>query len=312
MYMGDRNRKTTLVEYGFRLPSALDNRPLNFQEFESKLNQVLFVSATPAGYEKEHEQLRAEQVIRPTGLLDPSVEVLPVSGQVDDLLGRCREAVNNGGKVLVTTLTKHMAEDLTDYLRENGVKVRYLHSDIDTLERVEIIRDMRMNVFDVLVGINLLREGLDIPEISLVAILDADKEGFLRSETALIQTIGRAARNVDGHVVLYADTVTDSMAAAIHETNRRRAIQQAYNEAHGITPTSIRKAVRDLIAISHKVEAGRKDAALDKDPESMTEQELKKLISEVTKRMNQAAVELNFEEAAIQRDKMLELKKYLK
>ena len=311
MYAGDRNRKTTLVEYGFRLPSALDNRPLNFEEFESKLDKVLFVSATPSVYEKEHEQLRAEQVIRPTGLLDPSVEVLPVAGQVDDLLGRCRQTAENGGKVLVTTLTKHMAEDLTDYLRENGVRVRYLHSDIDTLERVEIIRDMRMDVFDVLVGINLLREGLDIPEISLVAVLDADKEGFLRSETALIQTIGRAARNVDGHVVLYADAMTDSMAAAIHETNRRRQIQQAYNDAHGITPTSIRKAVRDLIAISHKVEA-RIGKELDKDPESMSEQELKKLISEVTKRMNQAAVELNFEEAALERDRMLELKKYLK
>ncbi|MBO4871842.1 MAG: excinuclease ABC subunit UvrB [Lachnospiraceae bacterium] len=311
MYAGDRNRKSTLVEYGFRLPSALDNRPLNFTEFEERLNQVLFVSATPSVYEKEHEQLRAEQVIRPTGLLDPSVEVLPVRGQVEDLVARCHQATKDGGKVLVTTLTKHMAEDLTDFLREAGVKVRYLHSDIDTLQRVEIIRDMRMNVFDVLVGINLLREGLDIPEISLVAILDADKEGFLRSETSLIQTIGRAARNVDGHVVLYADTVTESMAAAIGETNRRRKIQQAYNDAHGITPTSIRKAVRDLIAISHKVESKTK-LDLDKDPESMSEQELKKLIAEVTRRMNQAAVELNFEEAALQRDRMLELKKYLK
>ena len=311
MYAGDRNRKTTLVEYGFRLPSALDNRPLNFNEFESKLNQVLFVSATPSVYEKEHEQLRVEQVIRPTGLLDPSVEVLPVRGQVEDLVARCHQVTKDGGKVLVTTLTKHMAEDLTDFLREAGVKVRYLHSDIDTLQRVEIIRDMRMNVFDVLVGINLLREGLDIPEISLVAILDANKEGFLRSETSLIQTIGRAARNVDGHVVLYADTMTDSMSAAIGETNRRRKIQQAYNDAHGITPTSIRKAVRDLIAISHKVEAKTK-LDLDKDPESMSEKELKKLIAEVTRRMNQAAVELNFEEAALQRDRMLELKKYLK
>ena len=310
MYHGDRNRKSTLVEYGFRLPSALDNRPLNFDEFEARLNQVLFVSATPAIYEKEHETLRVEQVIRPTGLLDPEVEVMPVMGQVDDLLGRCRKAVEEGGKVLVTTLTKRMAEDLTNYLRENGVRVRYLHSDIDTLERVEIIRDMRLDVFDVLVGINLLREGLDIPEINLVAILDADKEGFLRSETALIQTIGRAARNVDGRVVLYADEVTDSMAAAIRETKRRREIQQAYNEAHGITPSSIRKAVRDLIAISHKVEA-RKSIALDKDPESMDQAELKKLIAEVTKRMNQAAVELDFEEDAQQRDKMLELKKYL-
>lgn len=310
MYAGDRNRKSTLVEYGFRLPSALDNRPLNFEEFEERLNQVLFVSATPSVYEREHEVLRAEQVIRPTGLLDPSVEVRPVEGQVDDLIGRCRKAAEAGGKVLVTTLTKHMAEDLTQFLREAGIRVRYLHSDIDTLERVEIIRDMRMDVFDVLVGINLLREGLDIPEVNLVAILDADKEGFLRSETSLIQTIGRAARNVDGQVVLYAETMTDSMKAAIRETNRRREIQQAYNEANGITPSSIKKAVRELIAISHKVES-RQSPALDKDPESMSEKELKKLIAEVTKRMNQAAVELNFEEAALQRDKMLELKKYL-
>ncbi|MBQ4424973.1 MAG: excinuclease ABC subunit UvrB [Lachnospiraceae bacterium] len=312
MYHGDRSRKTTLVDYGFRLPSALDNRPLNFAEFEDRLNQVLFVSATPSVYEKEHEQLRAEQVIRPTGLLDPETLVLPVEGQVDDLIARCRAEVEKGGKVLVTTLTKHMAEDLTDFMREAGIRVRYLHSDIDTLERVEIIRDMRMNVFDVLVGINLLREGLDIPEISMVAILDADKEGFLRSETSLIQTIGRAARNAEGHVVLYADTMTDSMKGAIDETNRRRGIQQAYNDAHGITPTSIKKAVRELIAISHKLDSRRKSLQLDKDPESMDEKELKALIHEVTKRMNQAAVELNFEEAAIQRDRMLELKKYLK
>ena len=311
MYRGDRSRKTTLVEYGFRLPSALDNRPLNFEEFEERLNQVLFVSATPAQYEKEHEVLRAEQVIRPTGLLDPQVELRPVAGQVEDLIGRCHEAAEKKGKVLVTTLTKHMAEDLTSFLREAGIRVRYLHSDIDTLERVEIIRDMRLDVFDVLVGINLLREGLDIPEISLVAILDADKEGFLRSETALIQTIGRAARNVEGKVVLYADTITDSMEAAMEETNRRRKIQQAYNESHGITPASVQKAVRDLIAISHKVET-RNALKLDKDPESMDERELKKLIAEITKKMNQAAVELNFEEAAFQRDRMLELKKLLK
>ncbi|MBR0107470.1 MAG: UvrB/UvrC motif-containing protein, partial [Lachnospiraceae bacterium] len=312
MYAGDRSRKQTLVDYGFRLPSALDNRPLNFTEFESKLDKVLFVSATPADYEKAHEQLRAEQVIRPTGLLDPEVTVCPVEGQVDDLISRCRKETEKGGKVLVTTLTKRMAEDLTQYLREAGIRVRYLHSDIDTLERVEIIRDMRMNVFDVLVGINLLREGLDIPEISLVAILDADKEGFLRSETALIQTIGRAARNAEGHVVLYADTVTDSMAGAIGETNRRRRIQQAYNDAHGITPQSVKKAVRDLIAISHKLDEKKSlKKTLDKDPESMDDKELKALIAEVTKRMHTAAAELNFEEAALQRDRMIELKKIL-
>ncbi len=312
MYHGDRSRKSTLVDYGFRLPSALDNRPLNFTEFESKLNQVLFVSATPAEYEAQHEQLRAEQVIRPTGLLDPEVTVCPVEGQVDDLISRCRKETEKGGKVLVTTLTKRMAEDLTQYLREAGIRVRYLHSDIDTLERVEIIRDMRMNVFDVLVGINLLREGLDIPEISLVAILDADKEGFLRSETSLIQTIGRAARNAEGHVVLYADTMTDSMAGAIGETNRRRKIQQAYNDAHGITPQSIKKAVRDKIAISHKLDEKKSlKKTLDKDPESMEDKELKLLIAEVTKKMHTAAAELNFEEAALQRDRMIELKKIL-
>ena len=310
MYAGDRSRKTTLVEYGFRLPSALDNRPLNFREFESKLNQVLFVSATPAEYEKNCEQLRAEQVIRPTGLLDPKVELHPVAGQVDDLIARCAAEAEKGSKVLVTTLTKRMAEDLTQYMRDAGIRVRYLHSDIDTLERMEIIRDMRMDVFDVLVGINLLREGLDIPEISLVAVLDADKEGFLRSETSLIQTMGRAARNVDGHVVLYADTVTESMAGAMQETERRRSIQQAYNEAHGITPASIRKAVRDLIAISREAEAPR-GQKLEKDPESMSQAELKKLIEEVTRKMHRAAAELDFEEAAFQRDRMLELKKYL-
>ena len=312
MYAGDRSRKLTLVDYGFRLPSAYDNRPLNFKEFEAKLNKVLFVSATPADYEKAHEELRAEQVIRPTGLLDPEVTVKPVEGQVDDLIARCRKETGRGGKVLVTTLTKRMAEDLTQYLREAGIRVRYLHSDIETLERVEIIRDMRMNVFDVLVGINLLREGLDIPEIELVAILDADKEGFLRSETSLIQTIGRAARNAEGHVVLYADTMTDSMAGAIGETNRRRKIQQAYNDAHGITPQSVKKAVRDRIAVSHKLDEKRSlKKTLDKDPESMESQEIKRLIAEVTKRMHTAAAELNFEEAAFQRDHMLELKKIL-
>ncbi|MBQ6293107.1 MAG: excinuclease ABC subunit UvrB [Lachnospiraceae bacterium] len=312
MYAGDRSRKQTLVDYGFRLPSALDNRPLNFSEFEAKLDKVLFVSATPAEYERAHEQLRAEQVIRPTGLLDPEVTVCPVAGQVDDLIARCRAEKEKNGKVLVTTLTKRMAEDLTQYLREAGIRVRYLHSDVETLERVEIIRDMRMDVFDVLVGINLLREGLDIPEISLVAILDADKEGFLRSETALIQTIGRAARNAEGHVVLYADTVTDSMAGAIGETNRRRKIQQAYNDAHGITPQSVKKAVRDRIAISHKLEEKKPlRKTLEKDPESMDMKELKTLIAEVTKKMHTAAAELNFEEAALQRDRMIELKKIL-
>ncbi len=311
MYAGDRSRKQTLVDYGFRLPSALDNRPLNFQEFERKLHQVMFVSATPNVYEKEHEQLRVEQIIRPTGLLDPRVDVRPVAGQVDDLVSEINREVEGGHKVLVTTLTKRMAEDLTDYMREVGIRVRYLHSDIDTLERTEIIRDMRLDVFDVLVGINLLREGLDIPEISLVAILDADKEGFLRSETSLIQTIGRAARNADGHVIMYADTITESMEQAIGETNRRRAIQEAYNEEHGITPQTIRKAVRDLIRITKEVEETRTDK-LEKDPESMDEKELKALIEQITKKMHQAAVELNFEEAARLRDQMLELKKYLR
>ncbi len=311
MYAGDRSRKLTLVDYGFRLPSALDNRPLNFREFEEHLNQVLFVSATPAEYEAGKEEFRAEQVIRPTGLLDPAVELHPVEGQVDDLIARCAAEAEKGGKVLVTTLTKRMAEDLTNYMKDAGIRVRYLHSDIDTLERVEIIRDMRMNVFDVLVGINLLREGLDIPEISLVAVLDADKEGFLRSETSLIQTMGRAARNVDGHVVLYADTVTDSMAGAMEETARRRRIQQAYNEAHGITPASIRKAVRELISITREAEEHR-GKRLEKDPESMSDKELRKLIEETARRMHTAAAELNFEEAALQRDRMLELRKYLR
>jgi excinuclease ABC subunit B len=309
MYAGDRSRKTTLVDYGFRLPSALDNRPLNFDEFESKIDQMLFVSATPNVYEGEHELLRAEQVIRPTGLLDPAVEVRPVEGQIDDLLAEIKKETAAHNKVMITTLTKHMAEDLTDYLREVGIRVRYLHSDIDTLERSEIIRDMRLDVFDVLVGINLLREGLDIPEITLVAILDADKEGFLRSETSLIQTIGRAARNAEGHVIMYADKITDSMDAAIRETNRRREIQQAYNEAHGITPQTIRKEVRELIRISKEV--AKEEVRLEKDPESMGREELSKVIAEVQKKMQKAAADLNFEAAAELRDKMIELKKAL-
>lgn len=309
MYNGDQSRKSTLVDYGFRLPSAKDNRPLNFEEFESKINQVLFVSATPGIYEEEHELLRAEQVIRPTGLLDPEVEVRPVEGQIDDLLGEINKEIAKKNKILVTTLTKRMAEDLTDYMREVGIRVKYLHSDVDTLERTEIIRDMRLDVFDVLVGINLLREGLDIPEITLVAILDADKEGFLRSETSLIQTIGRAARNAEGHVIMYADTVTDSMRMAIEETKRRREIQMKYNEEHGITPQTIKKAVRDLISISQKVDSAQ--MKLEKDPESMSRQELEKLIGEVTKKMKKAAADLNFEAAAELRDKLLELKKTL-
>ncbi len=309
MYAGDRSRKTTLVEYGFRLPSALDNRPLNFEEFESKISQILFVSATPSVYEREHELLRTEQVIRPTGLLDPEVSVRPVAGQIDDLLGEIHKEIEKKNKVLVTTLTKRMAEDLTTYLREVGIRVKYLHSDIDTLERSEIIRDMRMDVFDVLVGINLLREGLDIPEVGLVAILDADKEGFLRSETSLIQTIGRAARNAQGHVVMYADHETDSMRKALSETNRRRQIQQAYNEAHGITPTTIVKKVRDLISISKKAEKDAKE--MEKDMESMSRQELEELVKTITKQMHTAAAELNFELAARLRDKMVEIKKQL-
>ncbi|MFR2773669.1 MAG: excinuclease ABC subunit UvrB [Clostridium sp.] len=309
MYAGDRSRKKTLVEYGFRLPSALDNRPLNFEEFEQKIDQMLFVSATPSDYEAAHEMLRAEQIIRPTGLLDPPIEVRPVEGQIDDLIGEVNREVEKKGKVLITTLTKRMAEDLTDYMREVGIRVKYLHSDIDTLERAEIIRDMRLDVFDVLVGINLLREGLDIPEISLVAILDADKEGFLRSETSLIQTVGRAARNAEGHVLMYADSITDSMAAAIEETKRRREIQQAYNEEHNITPTTIKKAVRDLISISQAAESAAADRV--KDPESMDERELKQLAKELTKKMHQAAAELNFEEAASLRDQMIEIKKLL-
>ena len=310
MYAGDQSRKSTLVDYGFRLPSAKDNRPLNFDEFEGKIDQMLFVSATPNVYEAEHELLRAEQIIRPTGLLDPNVDVRKVEGQIDDLISEIRKETDKKNKVLVTTLTKRMAEDLTEYMREVGIRVRYMHADIDTLERTEIIRDMRLDVFDVLVGINLLREGLDIPEISLVAILDADKEGFLRSETSLIQTIGRAARNAEGRVIMYADTITDSMRAAIDETNRRRAIQEKYNEEHGITPTTIKKAVRDLISITKK--ATETVSKLEKDPESMDREELTKLIGKVQKQMQKAAAELDFEAAAELRDKMLELKKLLK
>ena len=309
MYHGDQSRKRTLVEYGFRLPSALDNRPLSFDEFESKIDQVMFVSATPGKYEEEHELLRAEQVIRPTGLLDPEVEVRPVEGQIDDLIGEVNKEIANKHKILITTLTKRMAEDLTDYMRELGIRVRYLHSDIDTLERTEIVRDMRLDVFDVLVGINLLREGLDIPEITLVAILDADKEGFLRSETSLIQTIGRAARNAEGHVIMYADTITDSMRAALDETQRRREVQMAYNKEHGITPKTIQKAVRDLISVSKKVVAS--ELQMEKDPESMSEKELEKLIKELEKQMKKAAADLNFEAAAELRDKLIELKKTL-
>ena len=309
MYAGDQNRKQTLVDYGFRLPSAKDNRPLSFEEFENKLDQVLFVSATPGDYEYDHELLRAEQIIRPTGLLDPKVEVRPVEGQIDDLISEITKETSRKNKVLITTLTKRMAEDLTQYMKDVGIRVRYLHSDIDTLERAEIIRDMRLDVFDVLVGINLLREGLDIPEITLVAILDADKEGFLRSETSLIQTIGRAARNSEGHVVMYADVMTDSMRNAIEETNRRREIQKAYNKEHGITPTTIKKAVRDLIAVSKAV--AETEVKLKKDPESMSKKELKNLISQLEKQMRQAAADSNFEQAAELRDKMIELKKNL-
>ena len=309
MYAGDQSRKQTLVDYGFRLPSAKDNRPLSFEEFECKLDQVMFVSATPGQYEYEHELLRAEQIIRPTGLLDPKVEVRPIEGQIDDLVGEVNKEIAKKHKVLITTLTKRMAEDLTEYMKDVGIRVRYLHSDIDTLERAQIIRDMRLDVFDVLVGINLLREGLDIPEITLVAILDADKEGFLRSETSLIQTIGRAARNSEGHVLMYADNMTDSMHRAIDETERRRTIQEAYNKEHGITPTTIKKAVRDLIAVSKAV--AETEMKLEKDPESMNRKELTKLIAKVEKQMRAAAAGLNFEQAAELRDKMIELKKNL-
>ncbi len=309
MYAGDRSRKTTLVDYGFRLPSALDNRPMNFSEFEEHIDQMLFVSATPSDYEQDHELFRTEQIIRPTGLLDPEVDVRPVEGQIDDLIAEVNKETAKRNKVLVTTLTKRMAEDLTDYMRDAGIRVKYLHSDIDTLERAQIIRDMRLDVFDVLVGINLLREGLDIPEISLVAILDADKEGFLRSETSLIQTIGRAARNAEGHVVMYADNMTDSMKAAITETERRREIQSRYNKEHGITPQTIKKAVRDLISISKAI--AKEEMRFEKDPESMSREELEKLIGSVQKKMKQAAADLNFEAAAELRDKMVELKKLL-
>ena len=310
MYAGDRSRKRTLVDYGFRLPSALDNRPLNFEEFEQHINQMMFVSATPNVYEDEHELARVEQIIRPTGLLDPEIDVRPVEGQIDDLLGEVNRTIAAGNKVMVNTLTKRMAEDLTDYLREAGIRVKYLHSDIDTLERSEIIRDMRMDVFDVLVGINLLREGLDIPEIALVAFLDADKEGFLRSEIALVQIIGRAARNAEGHVIMYADVMTDSMRNAINETNRRRSIQQKYNEEHGITPQTIKKAVRDLIRISKKVEE-TETGDIQKDIESMNQKELEQLVRKIKKKMNTAAAELNFELAASLRDQMLEIRKHM-
>ncbi len=310
MYAGDQSRKSTLVDFGFRLPSAKDNRPLSFDEFEDRIDQIMFVSATPGNYEAEHELLRAEQVIRPTGLLDPEVEVRPVEGQIDDLYGEVNKEIEKGNKVLITTLTKRMAEDLTDYMRELGIRIKYLHSDIDTLERTEIIRDMRLGVFDVLVGINLLREGLDIPEITLVAILDADKEGFLRSETSLIQTIGRAARNSEGHVIMYADKITDSMRLALDETKRRRAIQMKYNEEHGITPTTVKKSVRDAISIFKKVAA--EELRMEKDPESMSTKELEKLIKDIEKQMKKAAAELNFEAAAELRDKLIELKQRLK
>ena len=310
MYAGDRSRKSTLVDYGFRLPSALDNRPLNFEEFEGKIDQMLFVSATPNVYENEHELMRVEQVIRPTGLLDPEISVRPVEGQIDDLVSEVNKETAAHHKVLITTLTKRMAEDLTNYMSELGIRVKYLHSDIDTLERAEIIRDLRLDVFDVLVGINLLREGLDIPEITLVAILDADKEGFLRSETSLIQTIGRAARNSEGHVIMYADKITDSMKVAIDETARRRKVQQAYNEEHGITPQTIQKSVRELIAISKKVAADEME--ISKDPESMSKKELEKLIADIQKKMKKAAAELNFEAAAEYRDRLIMLKNTLR
>jgi excinuclease ABC subunit B len=311
MYAGDQARKTTLVDYGFRLPSAKDNRPLNFQEFESKISQMLFVSATPSRYEEEHELMRAEQIIRPTGLLDPEITVRPIEGQIDDLISEINKEVEKKNKILVTTLTKRMAEDLTDYLKEVGIRVKYLHADIDTLERQKIIRDMRLDGFDVLVGINLLREGLDIPEISLVAILDADKEGFLRTETSLIQTIGRAARNAEGHVIMYADTITESMEKAISETERRRKIQQEYNEAHGITPQTIKKAVRDLISISKAADADSSNGKLDVDYESMSIKDLEKVKKQIEKNMRKAAAELDFEQAAMLRDKMIEINKYI-
>ena len=311
MYAGDRSRKQTLVDYGFRLPSALDNRPLNFQEFEEQIDQMLFVSATPNVYEKEHEMLRAEQILRPTGLLDPPIDVRPVKGQIDDLLAEIHKETARKNKILITTLTKRMAEDLTSYLKDMDVRVKYLHSDIDTLERLQIVRDLRLGVFDVLVGINLLREGLDIPEVSLIAILDADKEGFLRSETSLVQTIGRAARNVEGHVIMYADVMTDSMHAAISETNRRRQIQMDYNREHGITPASIKKAVRDLVSITKEENKTNAADILKKDAESMSRKELKNEITKLSRKMNQAAAELNFEDAAVYRDELRKLRRAL-
>jgi len=308
MYEGDKSRKTTLVEYGFRLPSALDNRPLQFTEFENKINQILFVSATPSVYEKQHSQQTAEQLIRPTGLLDPYVDIRQIEGQIDDLIMEIQKTIENKQKVLITTLTKKMAERLTDYMKEVGIRVRYLHSDIDTLERLKIIRDLRMDVFDVLVGINLLREGLDIPEVALVAILDADKEGFLRSETSLIQTIGRAARNAQGRVILYADVITDSMHNAVAETQRRREIQQQYNEEQGIIPKTIEKKVYDIIQATKAVDEKQK-FGFDKAPESMSQKELETQIQKLQKEMKRAATELQFERAAELRDKIEELKK---
>ncbi|MDR3091278.1 MAG: excinuclease ABC subunit UvrB [Clostridiales bacterium] len=310
MYNGDRARKTTLVDYGFRLPSALDNRPLKFDEFEAKINQMLFVSATPSVYEREHAQGLVEQILRPTGLLDPEISVRPVKGQIDDLMAEIKTVTARGQKVLITTLTKRMSEDLTDYLRENSVRVRYLHSDVETLERLEIIRDLRMDIFDVMVGINLLREGLDIPEVSLVAIIDADKEGFLRSETSLIQTVGRAARNSDGRVIMYADRITDSMRRAIDETGRRRKIQDEYNKRHGITPTTIVKKVHSVITASADG-GGPKRKGLEKDPESMSNKELQAAIKKLEKEMKTASAELRFEDAARARDEMLKLRQYL-
>jgi excinuclease ABC subunit B len=310
MYAGDRSRKMTLVDYGFRLPSALDNRPLNFDEFESKLNQAIFTSATPSLYEVEHSAQVVYQVIRPTGVLDPEVEVRPVKGQIDDLLGEIKGRTENGQRVLVTTLTKRMAEDLSDYLLEMGVKVHYLHSEIHTIERTEILRDLRMGVFDVVVGINLLREGLDLPEVSLVAILDADKEGFLRSETSLIQTIGRAARHVDGKVLMYADKLTNSMDTAIKTTNERRDTQMAYNTAHGIEPRSIMKAVRDLTddIVEQREHAVAEERAGYRSTAELPKAELARLIKELEKQMKVAAQALEFEKAAVLRDQILELR----
>ncbi|MBQ6714884.1 MAG: UvrB/UvrC motif-containing protein, partial [Clostridia bacterium] len=302
MFGGDRGRKDNLIEYGFRLPSAYDNRPLNFEEFYSHINQAVFVSATPAQFEKDHASQIVEQVIRPTGLLDPLVTVKPSEGQIDDIVSEINIRTEKGERVLITTLTKKMAEDLTEYLENLGIRVRYMHYDIDTIERMEIIRDLRLGEFDVLVGINLLREGLDIPEVSLVAILDADKEGFLRSETSLVQTIGRAARNANGQVIMYADSVTPSMERAIYETERRRAIQQKYNEEHGIIPKTIVKDVRDIIEIGEKVEKEKSDSKLSRAEKEM-------LIKRLTAEMRQAAKMLEFEHAAYLRDRIEKLRK---